>query len=272
VRSIRKLHRQLSDLEATAADGTPRKDVEPKAPLGRARQPADPERCRPGAAAASDPRVERSTRVCTARRGLAALHDPRAFGLLLQLSREEQPPARVEVCWAMAALGDPRVRSRLRSLLQDADASVRDAACTALLRAYANEPLAAADVILNAPHEDVRRRGLQMLLDTVRTIAPTATSRALLLRALNDASAHVRRETFKAVLICRAWARPRTSGSSSCRAATFDVRRGGAHGGDGQISEPWAWPLLLSFLNDPETALRDEALAFGCKKFKERES
>jgi len=265
-----ELHRQLSDLEATAADGTPRKDVEPKAPL------AVPVNLPILSDADLEPLLQatasRALDTCLhGARGLAALHDPRAFGLLLQLSREEQPPARVEVCWAMAALGDPRVRSRLRSLLQDADASVRDAACTALLRAYANEPLAAADVILNAPHEDVRRRGLQMLLDTVRTIAPTATSRALLLRALNDASAHVRRETFKAVLNLQSLGTPADILQFVLQSRHVDVRREVLTEVMAQISEPWAWPLLLSFLNDPETALRDEALAFGCKKFKERE-
>ena len=61
-------------------------------------------------------------------RGLAVLGDPRAFGLLLQLSREQDPPARVEVCRALAALEDPRAADRLRSLMYDADAAVRDAA------------------------------------------------------------------------------------------------------------------------------------------------
>src|SRR3989440_9588310 len=65
-------------------------------------------------------------------RGLAVLGDPRAFGLLLQLSREQDPAARVEVCRALAALEDPRAADRLRSLLYDADAAVRDAAFTAL--------------------------------------------------------------------------------------------------------------------------------------------
>src|SRR6202011_3878163 len=50
-------------------------------------------------------------------RGLAVLGDPRAFGLLLQLSREEDKGARAEVCRAMAALDDPRGINRLRSLL-----------------------------------------------------------------------------------------------------------------------------------------------------------
>ena len=41
---------------------------------------------------------------------------------MLQLSREQQPWARVEVCRALAALDDPRSLKRLRSLLHDSDA------------------------------------------------------------------------------------------------------------------------------------------------------
>ena len=69
-------------------------------------------------------------------RGLALLGDPRAFGLLLQLSREEDAPARVEVCRAMAALDDPRAIERLRSLLHDREAEVRDAAFSALAQIH----------------------------------------------------------------------------------------------------------------------------------------
>src|SRR5439155_879090 len=61
-----------------------------------------------------------------ASRGLAMLHDPRAFGLLLQRSREDNSVARVEVCHALAALEDVRAINPLRSLLFDAEASVRD--------------------------------------------------------------------------------------------------------------------------------------------------
>src|SRR5207302_2098309 len=67
-------------------------------------------------------------------RGLAVLGDPRAFGLLLQLSREEDPAARAEVCRALAALDDPRATDRLRSLLFDPEAAVRDAAFPAPTR------------------------------------------------------------------------------------------------------------------------------------------
>src|SRR3954452_24638830 len=94
-------------------------------------------------------------------RGLAVLGDPRAFGLLLQLSREQDPAARAEVCRALAALEDPRAADRLRSLLYDDAPAVRDAAFTALSQLQAAQPLQYAGAGLNAAHEDVRRRGLE---------------------------------------------------------------------------------------------------------------
>src|SRR5436305_8607059 len=74
-------------------------------------------------------------------RGLAVLGDPRAFGLLLQLSRSAEAPARVEVCRALAALNYPRAADRLRSLLYDREATVRDAAFSALIQVQAAAPL-----------------------------------------------------------------------------------------------------------------------------------
>jgi ParB family chromosome partitioning protein len=78
-------------------------------------------------------------------RGLAVLGDPRALGLLLQLSREEDVTARVEVCRALAALDDERAVNRLRSLLFDKEASVRDAAYTALAKIFDQTPLSVAE-------------------------------------------------------------------------------------------------------------------------------
>src|SRR2546423_7225298 len=73
-------------------------------------------------------------------RGLAVLGDPRAFGLLLQLSREADTQARAGVCRALAVLDDARSIERLRSLLYDEEAEVRDAAFTALTHLYAADP------------------------------------------------------------------------------------------------------------------------------------
>src|SRR5258708_7414156 len=123
-------------------------------------------------------------------RGLAVLGDPRAFGLLLQLSREAAPAARVEVCRALAALEDPRAADRLRSLLYDADAAVRDAAFTALAQLQADQPLQFAGSGLNAAHEDVRRRGLEALVRFLRKSKQQANTAGpaleMLARALND--------------------------------------------------------------------------------------
>src|SRR5439155_12618324 len=93
-------------------------------------------------------------------RGLAVLGDQRALGLLLQLSREEDVNARVNVCRALAALDDERAVNRLRSLLFDKEASVRDAAYTALAKIFDKTPLSVAEAGLTAADEDVRRRGL----------------------------------------------------------------------------------------------------------------
>src|SRR5947199_10281936 len=76
-------------------------------------------------------------------RGLAILGDPRAFGLLLQLSREDDKAPRAEVCRAMAPLADPRSPERLRSILHDPEAEVRDAAFRAMERLHESDPVAA---------------------------------------------------------------------------------------------------------------------------------
>src|SRR5262249_35274141 len=122
----------------------------------------------------------------------------------LQLSREQDPAARAEVCRALAALNDPRSADRLRSLLYDPDATVRDAAFTALAQLQSTEPLRAAATGLNAAHEDVRRRALEALLSFLRASPRDASGASpaleLLCRALNDGAPGVRDEAFKAGL------------------------------------------------------------------------
>src|SRR5205823_3569544 len=76
------------------------------------------------------------------------------------------------VCRALAALDDERAVNRLRSLLHDKEASVRDAAYTALLKIFDKDPLAVAEAGLTAADEDVRRRGLETLIATIRKKAP----------------------------------------------------------------------------------------------------
>jgi ParB family chromosome partitioning protein len=205
--------------------------------------------------------------------GLAVLGDPRAFGLLLQLSREQNTGARVDVCRALAALGDPRATDRLRSMLYDPEAAVRDAAFSGLARLQAAQPLQYASAGLNASFEDVRRRGLEALVRFLRE-SPADAARAgpaleMLVRALNDSSAAVRGEAFKSALNVKA-------GGGGLHTLRFilqsihpDVRLEVMTEALAQVEQPWAWNLLLEFYNDADAGLRHEAFTAATNKNKE---
>jgi ParB family chromosome partitioning protein len=204
-------------------------------------------------------------------RGLAILGDPRAFGLLLQLSREEDKAARAEVCRAMAALDDPRAAERLRSMLHDPEAEVRDAAFTAMARLQQADPLSAAESGLNAAHEDVRRRGLQALVDQIRKATASGSAEpalALLARALNDGLPAIRSEAFKSALRLGVGGAGAGTLRFASRSVHADVRREVLTEAMAQVGEPWGWDLLLEFFNDPDPALRAEAFEFVLKKTK----
>jgi ParB family chromosome partitioning protein len=206
-------------------------------------------------------------------RGLAVLGDPRAFGLLLQLSREQDPAARVEVCQALAALEDPRAADRLRSLLYDSDAAVRDAAFTALSQLQSAQPLQYAGTGLNAAHEDVRRRGLEALVRFLRQ-SPQHANQAgpaleMLARALNDSAPAVRGEAFKATLNLQAAGGGVQTLRFILQSVHSDVRLEVLTEVMAQVREPWAWNLLLEFYNDPEAMLRQEAFTTAVARNKE---
>lgn len=205
-------------------------------------------------------------------RGLAVLGDPRAFGLLLQLSRENDTTARVEVCRALAALDDERAVNRLRSLLFDQEASVRDAAYTALLKIFDKSPLSVAEAGLTAANEDVRRRGLETLIQFVRKKAPKAAGEPgwdLLIRALNDSTPGVRSEAFKSVLNLKIGGGGPDTLRFTLQSIHPDVRREALTEVTAQEKEEWATPLLYEFFNDPDAGLRAEAFNFATKKNKE---
>ncbi len=205
-------------------------------------------------------------------RGLAVLGDPRAFGLLLQLSREESVTARVDVCRALAALDDERAVNRLRSLLFDKEASVRDAAYTALAKIFDKAPLSVAESGLTAADEDVRRRGLETLIQSVKKKKPTAAGEPgwdLLVRALNDSAPGVRSEAFKAALNLKIAGGGPDTLKFALQSIHPDVRREALTEVTAQEKEEWAAPLLYSFFEDADPGLRKEAFEFATKKNKE---
>src|SRR5262249_23161706 len=108
-----ELQRQLVELETFGQESTEKKEEKkPKAAKGK--EPKESKEPRPTLAETDyDPLLQatasRSLDTCLrGARGLAILGDPRAFGLLLQLSREDDAQARAEVCRALSALDDPR--------------------------------------------------------------------------------------------------------------------------------------------------------------------
>ncbi|WP_435011632.1 HEAT repeat domain-containing protein [Tundrisphaera lichenicola] len=268
-----ELHRQLAELEGpgteASATGPPSPPEKPsKKAKGKAPAVAEP-------VALEDTDLEPLLQASASRalssclrgaRGLAILGDPRAFGLLLQLSRESDPAARAEVCRALAALEDSRAIERLRSMLHDDEAEVRDAAFTALARIEQARPLQAAEAGLNASHEDIRRRGLQVLVAEARKQSGGEAARTLLARALNDSFPAVRSEAFKSTLGLKVDGGGAGSLRFAARSIHPDIRQEVLTEAMAQVQEPWGLDLLLEFFNDPEPTLRDESFTFALKK------
>ncbi|MFK7769216.1 MAG: HEAT repeat domain-containing protein [Mariniblastus sp.] len=205
---------------------------------------------------------------------LALLEDPRAFGILMQLSREENTAARVEVCKSLAALNDARANERLSSMLADPDIEVRDAAYTAIETIRSDDPLAAATDGLSAMAEDVRKRGLDTLVKQLKKsdVKDARSPSALLLQqALNDSNQSVRNEAFKIVLNANVGGGNDKTLRFALSSIHPDVRREVLTETMAQQKEKWAAGLLLELLNDPNSEIRSDTLDHLKKEQKETE-
>ncbi len=128
---------------------------------------------------------------------LTATSDLRALSAMLQLSLEDDATHRLWVARVLAGLVvDPRVRQRLSSMTDDADASVRAAAAEGLAKAEDLAPLELAGILLRSAFEDMRKRGLTLLVGLPAS-ARDGEAAALLGHALEDEAAGVRAEAFK---------------------------------------------------------------------------
>lgn len=196
---------------------------------------------------------------------LAAIQDPRAFGTLLQLSRDADSGTRVAAARALADQGDARGVARLRQMLRDGDAAVRDAAYSAVVQLI-DDPRAAAQAGLTADHEDVRQRGLKRLVRLVKSTPDDAALLELLARALNDSASNVRSEAFKTTVNLPVGGTADTALRFALRSLHADIRREVLTEVMGEIAQPWAWPLLLDLFDDPNGQVRSEAFEFARKK------
>jgi len=257
------VHRRLFELETYSEDGGGKKDPpkQPKAPKAKLTAHEMVPVLQATASLALD--------TCLlGARCLALLGDPRAFGLLLQLSREEDAPARVEVCRSLAALADSQSARRLRSMLRDGAPEVRDGAFSALTEIHAKEPLEAAEAGLNAQHQDVGRRGLQLLIKRLKKKKPKQGDQGwnLLLRALDSEHASVRSEAFKATINLEVDGGGVKTLRYVLRSVREDIRREVLNEITGQFREPWAKELLFELFNDPAGGIRSEAFSLPTTK------
>ncbi len=130
-------------------------------------------------------------------RGLASLGDMRALGALLTISREPAPELRRDAAGALVALSDPRAKRRLVWMMNDPDAAVRSVAlgCFASLEP---SPLLVAEAALQSSQEDVRVRGLDILVKQGKPgQTGDETADTLLGDSIEDESPKVRTEAFR---------------------------------------------------------------------------
>ncbi|MGI9471753.1 MAG: HEAT repeat domain-containing protein [Rubripirellula sp.] len=206
-------------------------------------------------------------------RCLALLGDARAFGTLLQLSREEDVGARASVCRSLALLADARATQRLESMADDDAAEVRDAAYTALEDIYASDPLQSADIGLKSSHVDVRRRALKTLSSAAqkskKRIDPRG--RELMLRALNDEDPTVCGEAFKTSLGVLIDGTAEATLRFALESVRENVRREVLTEAMAQDKHEWAKELLVDLLNDPSEQIRCDAYEHLLTKSKGRD-
>jgi len=258
-----ELHRQLHELEQAEKSGKPTEPPKLKPAPIKGLKDADHA---PLLQAMSSRALDTCLRGAW---GLALLGDSRAFGTLLQLSRERDAGARRETCRALQRLGDRRAIERLRLMLRDGDLAVRDAAFSALADLRGDEPLAVAEAGLAAEHEDVRKRALQVLVEHLRQLEAGAErdkATELLGRSLNDSFEDVRREAFKAALNMQIGGDEESTLRFVQRSLHSDVRLEVLTEVMAQHTKAWAWTLLLDIQQDPDSDLRTEALDFALKK------
>ncbi|MCP4159147.1 MAG: hypothetical protein GY760_03660 [Deltaproteobacteria bacterium] len=203
---------------------------------------------------------------------LAILNDTRAFGLLLQLSREDDVNTRVSVCQAFSVLNDLRAIRHLSNILNDEALEVRDAAFSALSSLYDN----AYSVVMksfSSNYEDVRKRGLQVLSDEIRKDSENVTDEAydLLLMALNDSDPKLRSEAFKASLNLQVKGGNENTLNFINRSVHTDIRQEVFNEVKASEKEKWSETILFDFFNDSNKSLRTDAFEYSLKRKKSKE-
>ncbi len=199
---------------------------------------------------------------------MAQLGDSRAFGLLMQLSRDESGAVRSDVCRAFAHLKDQRGIRRLRSLIHDSAADVRDAAFSALALLYDARPLAAVEAGLNTAFEEIKRRALKILIGVISNVSRPISGQTqhLLEKALNDDAPSVRSEAFKSSLNLEVQGGEKETLRFIAGCIHADVRRNVLLEVVARRRKAWAEAALTDFFNDSDSGIRKEAFEYAVEQ------
>jgi len=208
-------------------------------------------------------------------RCLALLEDPRAFGLLMQLSRDDNEAVRLETCRSLAQLGDHRAVNRLCAMLADPDLKVRDEAFSALDKICTEDPLLVVEKGFATSFEDIRRRALERL---VRVVNKASKSKRLpekigelLLVALNDSHAAVRSEAFKFALNSKFNGGEDATLRYLLTSIHADIRRevwNEVMAADAQL---WSETMMFEMLDDQDAGIRGDVFGYLKKKYQKKD-
>lgn len=191
--------------------------------------------------------------------GLALLADERAFGILLMLSQETDSQIRLGVCQALAKLPQLNGLKQLAILLNDPQAAVRDAAFSSYgqLANYTQWVKAG----FASQHQDIHQRTLKLLLE--KGSLPDDDNQQLLLAALNDPFAAVRKEVSKACLNRSLTGNYQQNVHLLLSSQYQDVHIEALQEWQAKCREPQAIDLLNNLLNDNFAEVRQQALQFA---------
>lgn len=201
-----------------------------------------------------------ATDICLAgANALSIIKDQRAFGVLLQLSRENHELTRMAVCRAFNFLGDVNAIPRLKMMLYDNAINVADAAFTALNNMLKDNPLLLLEAGLNAPNNKIRLRTVSLISKLLKDRKEAIN---YLERALNDNEFIVRKEAFKTLLNSEQLKIFKNRAEIlrfALKSAYGDIRQEVLLELESKKKEEWVLEIITEMLNDPATEIRSES-------------
>lgn len=187
---------------------------------------------------------------------LSIIKDQRAFGVLLQLSRESNELTRMAVCRAFNFLGDSNAIPRLKMMLYDNAINVADAAFTALDDMLKDIPLVLLEAGLNAPNNKIRLRTVSLISKLLKTNKQTINFLEI---ALNDKELIVRKEAFKTLLNSEIYKTRAEILRFALKSAFADIRQEVLLELESIKKENWGLELITEMLNDPASEIRSKS-------------